>query len=91
MTRFALTAAAALLAAGPALAENHTGQIYSATLFPLLDLNGDGVLSRPEMPGITDAEFNDADANGDSAVTREELADWYRRELPEGTPAPTGG
>lgn len=83
--------AGATLFVGPAAAEDHTGEIYSATFFPVLDVDQNGVLTPNEVSTLTAAEFAEADANGDGGISRDEMAAWYRGRVPEGTPAPSGG
>lgn len=60
-----------LLAAGSALAK--PGDRGMRMNFDEIDTNGDGEVTRAEMEALRDARFASADANGDGALSLEEL------------------
>ncbi|HEV3299716.1 MAG TPA: redoxin domain-containing protein [Planctomycetaceae bacterium] len=55
------------------------GGFDAEQVFKSLDANGDGKLTKDELPGRFAARFTLADANGDGVVTKEELAAFLKR------------
>ena len=61
-----------------------------AGMFEEADKNGDGKLSKDELPEEAWARIGEADKDGDGAVTREEIAALYGGRRPGGQPGEGG-
>jgi len=57
-------------------------------LFKQWDKNGDGKLTRDELPAAIRGNFDRADTNGDGAISREEDTAFRNRRRPQGDPRP---
>ncbi|MCI4665501.1 MAG: hypothetical protein MRY74_12335 [Neomegalonema sp.] len=76
-----ITASAALLltlGASAAFAKEETGYKYARFVLATSDKNGDGKVSRREMPPSGRENFDEIDTNEDGYASVDEIAAWYR-------------
>jgi HlyD family secretion protein len=78
-------------AAGPGGQESGGGKGRPGMNFTQLDKNGDGKLTKEELPEPAQAFFDKLDTNGDGAVDRAEMAEARRRMESAGGPPGPGG
>jgi Ca2+-binding protein (EF-Hand superfamily) len=73
MMRSSLLTAAALLAAGPALAQAQDAIGQLSAQFARIDTDGDGAISRGEFRALQAARWTQIDRNGDGYLTEDDF------------------